>query len=141
MCDNSTIEFADKLLVKMPICYSNNQVEILQNLGNYTFAAQFEADDFLQKIINLLKKPDATKINCLPAPLRKKLKCFSLDTDNFLFMDERLNIPKALCPIILSRQSALRTPGQRQYAGDGGKCVVATAPPKSGGNCSNVPSV
>ena len=68
MCDNSPIEFADKLPIKTPFCYSISQVEILQNLGNYTVAAQFEADGFLQKIFNLLKKPDATKINRLPAP-------------------------------------------------------------------------
>ena len=71
MCDNSTIEFADKPPIKTPICYSINQVELLQNIGNYTFAAQIEADDFLQKIINLLKKPNATKINRLPPMARK----------------------------------------------------------------------
>ena len=101
MCDNSTIETADKPPIKTPICYSINQVEILQNLGNYTFAAQFEADDFLQKKINLVKKPDATKINRLPALWREKFKCFSLDTNNFLYLDERLVIPKALRPVIL----------------------------------------
>ena len=28
----------------------DNQVEILQTLDNYTFAAHFESDDFLQKV-------------------------------------------------------------------------------------------
>ena len=36
MCDNSTIEFADEPAIKTPTCYWINQVEILQNLGNYT---------------------------------------------------------------------------------------------------------
>ena len=32
-CEQSTTEFADKLPLKTPICYSINQIEILQNLG------------------------------------------------------------------------------------------------------------
>ena len=44
-------------------CYSVNQIEIIQNLGNYAFAAQSEADDFIQKIIELIKKPEAAKIS------------------------------------------------------------------------------
>ena len=40
MCDNSTIEFADKPPLKTPMCYSINQVEVLQLLGNYTFASR-----------------------------------------------------------------------------------------------------
>ena len=47
--DPSKIEFANKPPPKTPICYSVNQVEILQTLGNYTFAAHFETDEFLQK--------------------------------------------------------------------------------------------
>ena len=35
MCDTSTIELVDKPPLETPICYSINQVEILQNLGNY----------------------------------------------------------------------------------------------------------
>ena len=66
-CEQSTIEFAEKPLLKTPICYSIIQIEILQNLRNYTFAAQFEADDFLQKVIALVKKPVAAKISRLPA--------------------------------------------------------------------------
>ena len=59
--ETSTITFADKPPVKTPVCYSIDQVKVFQNLGNYTFAAQFEADDFLQKVITLIKRPDATK--------------------------------------------------------------------------------
>ena len=77
------------------------QVEILQTLGNYTFAADFESDDFLQKLIGLLKKPDSTKINLLPAPWREKFRYLSVDSNNYLHMDERLVIPKLLRPIIM----------------------------------------
>ena len=51
--------------------------------------------------MTLLKRPDATKTNRLPAPWREKFKCFSLDSNDFLYMDERLVIPKVLRPIIL----------------------------------------
>ena len=68
MCETITIEFADKLPLGMPMFYSINRFEILQNLGNYTFAAQFKADEFIRKYIDLLKKPEPTKINRLPVP-------------------------------------------------------------------------
>ena len=71
MCDNITIEFADKPPLKTPICYSINQTEVLQNLGNYTFASQFKADDFIQKVKSLIKKPEPTNINRRPALWRE----------------------------------------------------------------------
>ena len=50
LCESNTIEFADKRPLKTPMYYSINQVEILQNLGTYTPAAQFEADAFIQRV-------------------------------------------------------------------------------------------
>ena len=100
-CNTSTIQFADKSPLKTPFSCSINQIEILQNLENYTFAAQFEDDDFLQEDIVLLKKPVASTVNVLPTPWRKKIRCFSLDSNEFLYMDERLVTPKLLGPIIL----------------------------------------
>ena len=45
--ENRTIAFADKAPTKTPVCDSiHQQVEVFHYLGNYTFAAQFEADDF-----------------------------------------------------------------------------------------------
>ena len=99
--EQSTIDFADKPPLKTRICYSFNQIEFLQNLGNYTFATQFEAYNFLQNVIALVKCPEAAKISRLPAPWREKFRCFSLDSNEFLYMDERLVIPKLLPPIIL----------------------------------------
>ena len=92
---------ADKPPIKTPVCYSMNQIEVLQTLGNVTFASQYETDEFLQKIINLMKKPDSTKINRLPKPWREKFRSLSLDQHDFLYMDERLVIPKTLRPIIM----------------------------------------
>ena len=92
---------ANKPPIKAPICYSVNQIEVLQTLGNFTFAANYEADDFLQKIAALVKHPEAAKINRLPAPWREKFRSFSIDANNYLYMDERLVIPKALKTIII----------------------------------------
>ena len=78
----STIELASKPPLKTPMCYSFNQIEILQTLGNYTFAAHFETDEFLQKVIPLIQKPNSTNVNRLPAPWREKFKCLSLDKHN-----------------------------------------------------------
>ena len=57
----STIELASKPPLKTPMCYSVNQIEILSTLVIYTFAAHFETDEFLRKVITLTQKPDSTK--------------------------------------------------------------------------------
>ena len=98
---NELMRLADQPPIKKPICYSVNQIEVLQTLGNFTFASRYESDEFLQKIILLIKKPDSTKINRLPTPWRKKFRCLSLDQHDFLYMDERLVIPKTIRPIIM----------------------------------------
>ena len=99
--ETSTIEFANIPPLKTPICYSINQVEILQALGNYTFAANFESDEFLQKILKPIETPDTTKINRLPAPWRENFRYFSRGSNDYLLRDERLVVLKALRPIIL----------------------------------------
>ena len=35
--------------IKTPIRYSVSQIEVFQTLGNYTFASQYETDEFIQK--------------------------------------------------------------------------------------------
>ena len=68
---DTAIEAANKPPIKTPICYSVNQIEVLQTIGNYTFATQYETDKFIEKNVGLLKKPDTTKISCLHTPWRK----------------------------------------------------------------------
>ena len=138
-CEQSTIEFAYKPPLKTPICYSITQIEILQRPGNYTFAAQIEANNFLQKVIALVKRPEAAKISRLPAPWREKFRCFSLDSNEFLYMDERLVIPKLLVQIFT--KSSLRTSGPRQHGGNSSKCMVATTQQGSGRNRTNQPTM
>ena len=43
------MRMADQPPIKTPICYSINQIEVLQTLGNVTCASQYETDEFLQK--------------------------------------------------------------------------------------------
>ena len=50
------IQEANKPPIKTPQCYSVNQIEVLQSLGNFTFASQYESDEFLQRVIGLIKK-------------------------------------------------------------------------------------
>ena len=94
------IEAANQPPLKAPTCYSINQIEVIQTRGNHTFASQNDADEFLQKTIKLIKKPDTTKISRLPTPWREKFKNLSLDNNDFLYMDERLVIPKNLRTVI-----------------------------------------
>ena len=43
--------------LKIPMCYSVNQIEVLQTLNNFTFASQYETDEFMQKKWPSLKSP------------------------------------------------------------------------------------
>ena len=77
------------------------KIEVLQTLGIYTSAAQYETDEFIQKIAGVLMKPDTTKISRLPTPWKKKFKCLSFGANEFIYMDKRLVIPRALRLVII----------------------------------------
>ena len=62
---NEIIQAANQPPRKVPICYSVNQIELLQTPGNYTFATQYQTDKFLWKVFSQDKKPDQTKITRL----------------------------------------------------------------------------
>ena len=49
------IEMAKKPPLKKPTCYSVNQIEVLQTLGNYTFADQYQTNEFVKKVIKFTK--------------------------------------------------------------------------------------
>ena len=38
--------------IKTPVCYSVNQIGVLQTLGNHTFVSQYEIDEFIQKLLH-----------------------------------------------------------------------------------------
>ena len=98
---DTIIEAASKPPIRKPICYSVNQIEVLRTIENYLFAAQYETDEVIRKIVGLLKKPETTKISRFPTPWREKFNCLSLNANDFIYVDERPVITKALRPIIM----------------------------------------
>ena len=46
---NAIIEAQNQPYIKVPSCYSVRQIDVLQKQGNYTFASQYETDEFLQQ--------------------------------------------------------------------------------------------
>ena len=56
--------------------------------------ANYENDKNIQKIIRLLKDKNSSVIARLPPPWREKFSSFSLDSQDLLYMDQRLVIPK-----------------------------------------------
>ena len=79
---------------------SNSQIaKTMQNASqskiskNY-IRANYEEDRHLQKMIKLVKSKDAAQIARLPVPWREKFTAFNLDSNNLLYMNERLVIPK-----------------------------------------------
>ena len=75
---------ANQLPIKTPVCYTVNKVEVRQTLSNFMFASQYEADEFLQKTTQVLKKPGSTDVNRPPTPRQEKFRCLSLDQRDFI---------------------------------------------------------
>ena len=101
MCEDFNF-VANKPPIKTSVCYTVNQVEALQTLSNFTFASQYEIDEFLQKVIALIKTHDKTEIKRHPTIWSEKLRCLSSDPIDIVYMDHHLVIPKAL-PFIIIR--------------------------------------
>ena len=74
----------------------------MDTINDSYMPANYEADKMLQKIIQLVKSKKGAKISRLPAPWREKFSSFSVDSRNYLYMDERLVIPTNLRASILS---------------------------------------
>ena len=102
--DSEHVSLGNQSPVKTPFCYSVNQISLLQTLGGNTLAATYEADEVLQKVIELVKDKKTSKINKLPSPWREKFRALSVDRYDFMYMDERLVIPAILRPVILRSQ-------------------------------------
>ena len=76
--------------------------EIIDKINQAYLPANYEADKVLQKVIQLVKTREGSKISRLPAPWREKFKAFSVDHRNYLYMDQRLVIPANLRSSIMS---------------------------------------
>ena len=74
---------------KMALNYTSN---VIDKINDSYLPANYEADKMLQKVIQLVKTKEGAKISRLPAPWREKFNSFSVDTRNYLYMDERLVI-------------------------------------------------
>ena len=68
--------------------------------------ANYEKDKQLQKLIRLIQNRDSTQIARLPSPWREKFDSLSPDSNNLLYLDGRLVIPKDMGKIC-SHQSIL----------------------------------
>ena len=71
------------------------KLKLANQIGQNSLAAKYLEDEFLQKILNIMKNPTKGKIS-LDSPWRKRFNAFSLDENNLLYIDDRLVIPKIL---------------------------------------------
>ena len=76
--------------------------EVIDKINDSYLPANYEADKMLQKVIHLIKSKEGAKIFRLPAPWREKFNSFSVDSGNYLYVDERLVIPTILRASIMS---------------------------------------
>ena len=58
--------------------------------------ANYEADDELQRNVTILKQPYKYRIQKLPAPWWEDFSTFSLDPNDYLYIDDRVVVPKTL---------------------------------------------
>ena len=119
------MSFASRFSTDFEFKYSINEWELLavvwaiEHFKNYVYGVKFqvvsdrkalasvqkpnyEADKMLQKDIHLVNCKEGAKNSRLPAPWRKNFNSFSVDSRNYLYMDERLSIPTNLRASIMS---------------------------------------
>ena len=80
----------------------NHTSDAIDKINVSYLPANHEADKMLQKVIQLVKTKGGAKISRLTAPWREKFNSFSVDSRNYLYMDERLVIPTNLRTSIMS---------------------------------------
>ena len=68
----------------------------IQRIGENILAGTYESDQTLQTVIQLLKQFDTKKFKKLPKVWQNRFKEFSLDENDFIYVDERLVIPEEL---------------------------------------------
>ena len=68
----------------------------ISKINENLLLANYAVDNELKTVIEIVKKPEKTRIARLAAPWREKFHSFGLDENELLYMDERLVIPKEL---------------------------------------------
>ena len=71
-------------------------MNLANQIGQNLLAASYLDDEFLQKIINIVKNLTKGKIKNLDSPWRERFNALSLDENNLLYIDDRLVFPKIL---------------------------------------------
>ena len=84
------------------------KLKLANQIGQNLLAANYLHDEFLQKIINIVKNLTKGKIKGLDNPWNERL---SLDENNLLYIGDRLVIPKTLQSPI--KNSTLVAPRKR----------------------------
>ena len=90
------VERKVKQIIETPI--NSEMAKDLSNskISRVCVQANYEIDKNIQKIIRLIKDKKSSVISRLPPPWRERFCSFSLDSQNLLYMDQRLVIPKSL---------------------------------------------
>ena len=69
-------------------------LKLANQIGQNLLAANYQDDELLQKVINIVKNPTKGKMKSLDSPWRERVNALSLDENNSLFIDDRLVISK-----------------------------------------------
>ena len=72
------------------------KLKFANQIGQNLLAANYLDDEFLQKVIGIVKNPTKGKIKALDSPWRERFQALSLDENKLLYLDDRLVIPKIL---------------------------------------------
>ena len=78
-----------------------SQSPLIKLLNEKVLPANYAADKLIQRVIALVKNHNKTGISRLPSPWREKFQSVSIDSREFLYMDNRLIIPQSLRQIIM----------------------------------------
>ena len=91
----STNDLAGTEIIQISNILTPN-MNLANQIGQNLLAASYLDDEFLQKIINIVKNLTKGKIKNLDSPWRERFNALSLDENNLLYIDDRLVFPKIL---------------------------------------------
>ena len=98
MTIHETVQTIDSLkeVAKTPIKETMTEFKDLSKskISNNYVKANAENDRLIQKIIQLVKNRNNAVIAHLPSPWRERFNSFAVDSNDLLYMDNRLVIPK-----------------------------------------------
>ena len=78
-----------------------NRIPSIKLLNEKHSPANYVANNILPKLIALVKNYNKFRVTRLPAPWREKCRSFSIDSNEFLYMDSRSVIPQSMRTMIM----------------------------------------